>query len=158
MKEVAIDRHLVPPKTSSAACAPDHQPEGSPDVPMMERADVGWWEGESFRSEPGRLLEISARGAALAVGDSPAVGQAVWLCVIGPNRTGWVAARVLHRRDGVSRIAFTEGFPYDLFKSVVWGVAARDRTPATAFEAEVENDGARCNPPAPMSADPQDGF
>lgn len=106
-------------------------------VPVMERAYLGWWEGESFRTEVGRLANISAGGAALDVRNDPGDGEAVWLCVIGPNRPGWVAARLLGRHGAICRMVFAERFPYELFKSVVWGFPAHEPgVPDDALEGE----------------------
>lgn len=129
MKAMPIDRKAFPTPEHARACDPDDQRQETRYVPVMERAYLGWWEGESFRTELGRLANISAGGAALDVRDDPGVGEAVWLCVIGPNRMGWVAARLLGRHGTICRMAFAERFPYELFKSVVWGLPVDEAPP-----------------------------
>lgn len=95
-------------------------------VPAMDHAYLGWWEGEAFRTEPGWIENISCGGAALDVETDPGAGQTVWLCVVGPERTVWVSARLLERHGRIVRIEFLERFPHQLFKTVVWGLTAEE--------------------------------
>ena len=121
METLKIDGDLTASTTTCAPCDTAERRREPRYVPMMERAYLGWWEHDAFRTELGRLANISAGGAALEAGAGPGLGEAVWLCVIGPNRTGWVAARLLGRHGAVQRLVFAERFPYELFKSIVWG-------------------------------------
>lgn len=126
MKAKTVDRAGLPTTERVAVWDPTDQRQEPRYVPVLERAYLGWWEGETFRTELGRLANISAGGAALDVYHDPGVGQTVWLCVVGPNRMGWVAARLLGRHGTISRMVFAERFPYELFKSVVWGLPAEE--------------------------------
>ena len=129
MKALRIDRKVSPAAGEALACELGDQRQEPRYVPTLERAYLGWWEGESFRTALGRLANISAGGAALDVRDDPGVGETVWLCVVGPNRMGWVAARLLGRHGTIIRMVFAERFPYELFKSVVWGLPADEAPP-----------------------------
>ncbi|MDR3636461.1 MAG: PilZ domain-containing protein [Isosphaeraceae bacterium] len=90
--------------------------------PVMDYAYLGWWEGATFRTEQAQIVNISAGGAALATAGKPNAGETVWLSVVGPAHHDWVAARLLEHRNGHARLVFADGYPYDLFKSVVWGL------------------------------------
>lgn len=107
-------------------------------VPVMENAYLGWWEGETFRSELGKLANISAGGAALEVAGEPSSGETVWLCVVGPQRPDWVPARLLGRLGSTARMAFVENLPYELFKTVVWGLPHDQVVPAAGVCATLE--------------------
>ena len=123
-KTMMVDRDLYRSAMEPAPLDVDDRRQEPRYAPVMERAYLGWWEGESFRTELGRLANISAGGAALEVRSDPGVGEVVWLCVIGPNRLGWVPARLLGRNGRIRRMVFAERFPYELFTSVVWGFPA----------------------------------
>jgi hypothetical protein len=90
-------------------------------APVLDRAYLGWWERETFRTELGRLDNISTGGAALQLDGWPAVGETVWLSVVGPNATDWVPARLLGCHGQTVRMMFAEPMPYDLFREVVLG-------------------------------------
>lgn len=146
-KAMKVNYEQIQSVTQPVLCDPDDRRQEPRYVPVMECAYLGWWEGESFRTEVGRLTNISAGGAALDVGDDPGIGETVWLCVVGPSRTGWVAARLLGRHGRISRMVFAERFPYALFKSVVWGFPAQEPELAAVFGIEA-GDGAACCLPA----------
>ncbi|MDR3638868.1 MAG: hypothetical protein P4L84_33990 [Isosphaeraceae bacterium] len=116
-------------------------------MPVLERAYLGWWEGESFRTELGKLANISSGGAALEVAAETGAVESVWLCVIGPQRMDWVAARLLGRQGTVARMVFAEQFPYELFKSVVWGFPAQETGPIAVLDAEAGNKTSSCAEP-----------
>lgn len=126
MKNVGIDTGPTQSAPQTVLSGVEERRREPRYVPVMERAYLGWWVGETFRTELGRLANISAGGAALDIATDPGVGESVWLCVIGPNRMGWVAARLLARDGNLVRMVFAERFPYELFKSVVWGFPGHD--------------------------------
>ena len=84
-------------------------------LPARNHAYLGWWDGDAFRTEPGWLEGLSAVDAALEIEADPGPGNAVWLCVVCPERTAWVPARLAERCGRQVRVAFTERFPYETF-------------------------------------------
>jgi hypothetical protein len=75
---------------------------------------LGWWEGETFRAEPGALRDFSAGGAAVEIAAELPSTEEVWLCIAGPGRVHWAAARLVGRGTRV-RIQFAAPLPGDLF-------------------------------------------
>ena len=88
-------------------------------VPGVAEAYIGWWEGETFRAELGKLRNLSVGGAAIELEADPGDTDAVWLCVVGPGRVTWMPARLVGREGRVGRIQFAEPFPDDLFELLV---------------------------------------
>jgi hypothetical protein len=137
MRRFEIEADPGQPTPALSACDADDRRSEPRYAPVMDRAFLGWWERDAFRTAVGRLANISSGGAALELAAEPATDDGVWLCVVGPHRSAWVAARVLGRRGPVFRMVFAERFPYELFKSVVWGLPAEE-TPAP--EAGIEDE------------------
>jgi hypothetical protein len=99
------------------------------EVPAESHVYLAWWEAGAFRVEPAWLETISNSGAAVDVEVDPGPGTAPWLCVIGPERTAWVSARLAGRRGRVVHLEFSERFPYDEFSTGNPGHSPRGRVP-----------------------------
>lgn len=89
--------------------------KGRQRLPARSHAYLGWWDGDTFRAEPGWLEGLSGADAALEIEADPGPGNAVWLCVVSPGHTAWVPARLVERSGRQVRLAFTERFPLETF-------------------------------------------
>lgn len=131
MERAEFDAEGIPAATNKTPRELEDRRKFPRYVPALDHAYLGWWEGEVFRTEPGWVENISCGGAALDVETDPGAGATVWLCVVGPERTVWVSARLLERRGRIVRLEFLERFPHQLFRTVVWGLGAQEQTDAT---------------------------
>jgi len=106
-------------------------------TPVLETVCVGWWEGNHFRTHSGCLVNLSTSGALLRVAEPIPVGRRLWLCVMGMDVSQWVRCQLLEEtlmEDGnrLARLIIPEAFPYEVFKTAVWGkVAVAQRVGAT---------------------------
>lgn len=83
-------------------------------------AQIGWWEGEEFRSHPARLVNVSHNGALIVTEARPPQGTTVGLCLEEPEPTDWVEARLIESCGGHQlRLAFLESCPYEFFKAAI---------------------------------------
>ena len=136
MSSIKIDADLVSRPAMPQSPNPQERRREARYVPLKDRAYLGWWEGEDFRTETGSLRNISSGGAAIRVANSTVPAQEIWLCVVGPSRLTWVGGGVKGHEEGIVRIAFHEAFPYELFKEVVW-----DCPTEKLFETDSESTG-----------------
>jgi hypothetical protein len=71
----------------------------SPRYPASDApAQVGWWDGPEFLSQPARLIDVGAGGAQVEVESVPLRGQPIWVCMAGGSPGGWVEAGVVGSR------------------------------------------------------------
>ena len=80
---------------------------------------LGWWEGDEFRAELGTLRNVSRGGAAVRFQTELDLPESVWLCVVGPGRVNWTAARLVDRDGRIVRIQFAEPLTHELFGLLV---------------------------------------
>jgi hypothetical protein len=80
---------------------------------------LGWWEAETFRAELGTLRDVSAGGAAVEITAGLPSTDEVWLCITGPGRVHWAAARVVGRGTQVAHLAFAEPLSHELFALLI---------------------------------------
>jgi hypothetical protein len=94
---------------------------------VLDKAWIGWWEGQSFRYSGARIVDISLRGALLHIEKFPPNGQPVWLCPPGvTSQEEWIEVKLIDARKKlfgprVLRLAFRKVFPYEIFRNVVYG-------------------------------------
>ncbi len=93
---------------------------------FQDQAWLGWWDGQTFVKTPGRILDISLRGAMLNVEQLPPEEQPVWFCASGAAPAEWLEARTVQGRKQflgprIVRLAFQKIFPYESFKVLVYG-------------------------------------
>lgn len=100
---------------------------------------LGWWEGQDFRTTPAKIVDISLRGAFLTVDTFPPKQlQSVWFCPPGvANQEEWVEAKTISFKKRLFgarevRVSFRKVFPYDQFKTVVYGPGSFHPTPKAA--------------------------
>ncbi len=109
---------------------------GAHRYPTAEAAlRLGWWEGKTFRTVPGMLRNLSISGAFLQLEDDspPPPSRKVWLSLGSGESLPWVQAEVLDGGESAEgparlRLRFAEPFPYEAFKTAVWGGTAKHRT------------------------------
>ncbi len=99
----------------------------------LEEAWIGWWEEGRFVESPARLVNVSSGGALVEAEHAPRVRKSVWICLVAPERTGWVEGLVLDARntpEGVRhvRIRFREVCPYAFLDLSVSGGSVRPAT------------------------------
>jgi hypothetical protein len=93
----------------------------------MADAWLGWWEGQAFRNTTAKIVDISLRGALMTVESFPPRGQPVFFCPPGlGNQDEWIEVTVVGARKRLFgarevRITFRKVFPYEIFKTVVYG-------------------------------------
>jgi hypothetical protein len=94
---------------------------------VLDNAWLGWWEAQAFQSTPAKIIDISLRGAKLNVESFPPKDQPVWFCPPGvTSQDEWVEVKIVDVRKRLFRprevrIAFRKVFPYEIFKTVVYG-------------------------------------
>jgi hypothetical protein len=93
---------------------------------VQTRAWLGWWAGEEFHSTNARLVNLSLRGCMVTVDRLPPRDHPVWFCPPGTTPSEWIEAKLIESRrrlfgPRVVRLAFRDPFPYETFKSVVYG-------------------------------------
>jgi hypothetical protein len=94
---------------------------------VLSDAWVGWWQDEAFQTTPAKIIDISLRGAKLHVGAYPPQDQMVWFCPPGVTaQEDWIEVKVVGMKKRLFgprelRVAFRKVFPYEVFKSVVYG-------------------------------------
>lgn len=94
-------------------------------VEADEQSWLGWWEGPTFVTTSARIMDLSLRGALLQVEKLPATDQSVWLCPPGTTPE-WLEARLVQAKKKLLgprhvRIAFRRLFPYETFKTLIYG-------------------------------------
>ncbi len=109
-------------------------------VPVLDRALLGCWERDEFRTAPVRILNVSLGGAALLLECPAPAASSIWVCLAGTDQPSWIAAeRVAIDEAGgnrcVVRLAFAEPLSYELFRTVVWGFPEEER-PRVVTEPE----------------------
>lgn len=89
--------------------------------------NVGWWDGEEFRSAEGALLDISQGRAAIAVrgADTPPTGPA-HLRLLDSDREDWadvtiLAIRRISETASIAHLQFHGGCSYAIFREVLNG-------------------------------------
>jgi hypothetical protein len=93
----------------------------------MDEAWIGWWQDDAFQSTPAKIVDISLRGAKLNVDVYPPKEQAVWFCPPGVTaQEDWIEVKVVGTKKRLFgprelRVAFRKIFPYEVFKTVVYG-------------------------------------
>lgn len=116
--------------------SPNYSPPGTPErrsvcrYPVsIDSAWLGWWEGQVFRSSPAKIIDISLRGVRLHVKKIPAKVETTWFGPPGvtpQSQEEWLEARVVGIRKRFLgprevRLTFRKPFPYETFKTVVYG-------------------------------------
>jgi hypothetical protein len=108
---------------------------------------VGWWEDSRFVSMPCQLIDLSLSGCMIKSRRIPSriERQPVLLRPGGPESSAWVegmivSVRKMMFRDCQIRIGFLAPFPYELFKTLVFG-PDHCRELAPPVEIEHEQDG-----------------
>jgi hypothetical protein len=113
---------------------------------VQTAAWLGWWEGQEFKSTSARLVDISLRGCMMTVELLPPQGQPVWFCPPGATPTEWIEATLIESKrrflgPRVVRIAFSNPFPYETFKDLVYGRnAVGGQVPEPSASPESERD------------------
>ena len=104
---------------------------------------LGWWEGPNFQNTPAKIIDISLRGAFLTVDAFPPKGQqSLWFCPPGVTaQEEWIEVKLVSFKKRLFgprevRIAFRKVFPYDLFKTVVYGSESSHYTPPPTWVPE----------------------
>lgn len=116
---------IIPEKRPEPRAADDRRKE--PRYPAKhDRANLGWYCGESYETLSGRLEDVSSGGASLVLEGATWAGGDVWLCLSGDAGTDWVRAEVVgaSQVDGSAqriRLKFHESCPFDFFKTAAWG-------------------------------------
>jgi hypothetical protein len=92
----------------------------------VRQAQLGWWEGEEFRTTEAGVQDISLGGARLNLAARAPRPGSVWVNFPGPGAAEWVAAQVVGSGPDAAggeslRVEFADGCPYDTFRSVAWG-------------------------------------
>jgi hypothetical protein len=105
---------------------------------VIDHAWLGWWQGEAFQNTPAKIIDISLRGALLNVESFPPKGQSAWFCPPGvTTQEEWIEVKLVDMKKRLFgprevRIAFRKVFPYEIFKTVVYGPDSFvDLAPAT---------------------------
>lgn len=106
---------------------------------VQEDAWLGWWEGQESRTTAAKIVDISLRGALLTVESFPPKGVPVWFCPPGVSSPDeWIEVNLVSTRKRLFgprevRVAFRKVFPYEIFKSVVYGPDALKVTDQPAW-------------------------
>lgn len=90
--------------------------------PLSANAYIGWWEGDTFRTELSVIHDISINGAAVGFELLPGTAATIWLCLVGPGRVTWVPAKLVAVDDQVARLEFAEPCGDDLLAPLIWGL------------------------------------
>jgi hypothetical protein len=94
---------------------------------VLDKAWLGWWEGQTFQSTPAKIIDISLRGALLIVESFPPKGRSVWFCPpVVTTREQWIEVKLVDMKKRLFgprevRIAARKVFRYEIFKTVVFG-------------------------------------
>lgn len=93
---------------------------------VQTKAWLGWWEDQEFRSTSAHLVDLSLRGCMMTVDRLPPPDQPVWFCPPGTTPTDWIEAKLIEAKrrlfgPRIVRLSFPKPFPYETFKSVVYG-------------------------------------
>ncbi len=112
---------------------------------VLDQCWLGWWDGATFITTAGRIVDLSLRGALLEVEALPATEQSVWLCPPGTSTPEWLEARLVQSKKKLLgprhvRIAFLRIFPYEYFKALVYGSGSSSprQVPEKAEEEQFE--------------------
>jgi len=91
-------------------------------------AMVGWWNNSTFVRIPARIIDVSTMGCWIETAQTPERGekQTIWVCALGRSPAEWTEGTIvsLEKRFLGSyqiRIKFALHFPYESFKSLVYG-------------------------------------
>lgn len=112
---------------------------------VVENAWLGWWVGQAFENTPAKIIDISLRGALLNVDAFPPKDQTIWFCPPGVSKEDeWIEVKLVDTKKRLfgpreARIAFRKVFPYEIFKTVVYGPDAFQNLDPPAWLPE-END------------------
>ncbi len=100
---------------------------------LFHDADLGWWEGSTFIQTPAQLVNLSLHGCMLELQRLPArtLLQPVWVRSHAATSREWDEGIVLFVRKPFIRrcrirIAFRVAFPYQSFKTLVYGTEDLD--------------------------------
>jgi hypothetical protein len=90
------------------------------------RVSVCWQPDEIQESCLGTLVDISMGGALLEVDGNPPLDGHMWIRLEQDQHSEWVEVKCLSTLPKtndklVLRVAFQDGCPYSLFRTVVWG-------------------------------------
>ena len=104
---------------------------------VIDDAWLGWWEGPTFQNTPAKIIDISLRGALVTVQRFPPKDRTIWLCPPGiTSSDDWIEVKPVGMRKKLFgprevRMVFRRLFPYEVFKTVVYGrdVVQARRTP-----------------------------
>ncbi len=94
---------------------------------VQDNAWLGWWERQTYRTTPAKIIDISLRGALLTVDVFPPKDQVIWFCPPGVLPTDeWIEIKLISQKKRLFgprelRVAFRKVFPYEIFKIVVYG-------------------------------------
>jgi hypothetical protein len=109
---------------------------------VLENAWLGWWEGQAFQSTPAKIIDISLRGARLNVSTFPPKDQPLWFCPLGmTSQDEWIKVKLVNAKKRLFgprevRVSFRKLFPYDVFKTVVYGPDSFAQVEAPAWVPE----------------------
>jgi hypothetical protein len=109
---------------------------------VLDSSWLGWWVGEAFQSTPAKIIDISLRGALLNVDTFPPKDKPGWFCAPGvTNQEEWIEVKLVGSRKRLFgprevRVAFRKLFPYEIFKTVVYGPDAFPNLDAPAWLPE----------------------
>jgi hypothetical protein len=94
----------------------------------LPESSLGWWEESSFVDTPCRTIDISLIGCMVESRPLPRrmARQSVWFRTLGVSPSDWtegiiVAIRKPLFRKWQIRISFLAPFPYESFRSLVFG-------------------------------------
>jgi hypothetical protein len=108
---------------------------------VLPEASLGWWQDSTFMSTAGRIVDLSLYGCLVESWRFPPERerQPVWVCPLDVSPRDWAEGVVISARKPLLRkcqlrIRFVAPFPYESFKTLVYGPGhllevARDETP-----------------------------
>ena len=95
---------------------------------IAPEALIGWWNDSTFVRIPGRIVDVSTMGCWIETDHTPQCREqeTIWLCPLGRSPTEWTEGSIvsLQKRflgNYQIRVKFTLHFPYESFKSLVYG-------------------------------------
>lgn len=121
----------------------------SPRYAAVEHSiELGWREGDGYRTAPGWLRDISHTGAAAHFQLPPPQGTTLWIRLSGKAPSDWIEVAMvgveriraflgLGKSSYVARWRFATVCPYDVFSTAINGTSPTGETPGS-FETSAD--------------------